>query len=147
MPTITRDALDADATTAPDVWIPNRNGVFLNVAAAFAESLGADTIVTGFNAEEAAAFPDNSTQFIEACNAAFKFSTRNAVRAVSYTAEMDKARIFELALEHDVPLELVWPCYLGGESICGECESCVRFLRAALKTGGEEWLEKWRHRR
>lgn len=40
--------------TANAVWVPNRNGVFISIAAAFAESFGADLIVTGFNAEEAA---------------------------------------------------------------------------------------------
>ena len=144
VPTITREAIESNKSTASDVWVPNRNGVFINVTAAYAESSGSQVIVTGFNAEEAAAFPDNSIQFIEAANAALQLSTRNGVKVVSYTAEMDKAGIFELGLEHGAPLELVWPCYLGGETICGNCESCVRFLRAALKSGGEKWLARWK---
>jgi len=143
VPTITREAIERNESTASDVWVPNRNGVFINVAAAYAESLNSDVVV-GFNAEEAAAFPDNSTQFIEAANAALRISTRNAVKVVSYTAEMDKVQIFRLGLEHGAPLDLIWPCYLGGENICGSCESCVRFIRAALKSGGEEWLDRWK---
>src|SRR5690606_10152997 len=35
--------------TAKAVWVPNRNGVFLNIAASFAESLDVDAVVPGFN--------------------------------------------------------------------------------------------------
>src|SRR5262245_60288722 len=34
---------------AKAVWVPNRNGVFIEIAAAHAESLGANRLITGFN--------------------------------------------------------------------------------------------------
>ena len=54
-----------------DVWIPNRNGLFINIAACFAEYYHADIIVTGFNRDEAAEFPDNKPQFMAAINHLF----------------------------------------------------------------------------
>ena len=51
--------------TAKSVWVPNRNGVFLNIAASFAECLECDFVVPGFNAEEAVTFPDNSDEFLK----------------------------------------------------------------------------------
>ncbi len=116
--------------SAAAVWVPNRNGVFLNISAGFAESLGCREVVIGFNREEGATFPDNTAAFGRAVTKAFRFSTRNRVRAVSYTARMDKRQIVNLARWLGVPLDRVWPCYEGGRRPCGRCESCVRFRRA-----------------
>lgn len=140
------DAQGAAAASAAKVWIPNRNGVFLNVAAAFAEGLGAGTVHVGFNAEEAATFPDNSAEFLGAANAALRFSTKGAVRVECATIAMDKAQIVRFGLETEAPLDLVWPCYDGGERMCGACESCMRFLRAVERAGATAWFAE-RHAR
>ncbi|MHC4606548.1 MAG: 7-cyano-7-deazaguanine synthase QueC [Planctomycetota bacterium] len=111
---------------AAAVWVPNRNGVFLNICAALAEDLGATRIVAGFNLEEAAAFPDNSTAFIRAANRAFAYSTRIRVKVVSPVARMKKAAIARLGRKLGVPLEKTWSCYAGGRRPCGKCEPCRR---------------------
>ncbi|HEX5132586.1 MAG TPA: 7-cyano-7-deazaguanine synthase [Candidatus Krumholzibacteria bacterium] len=124
---------DADAAlrTLDDIWIPNRNGVFVNVAAAYAEARGCDTVVTGFNREEAEEFPDNSSEYVRRVNAALELSTRNAVRVESFTIDLAKREIIRLGLKLRTPLSIVWSCYRDGERMCGECPSCMR-LRAAL---------------
>ena len=116
--------------SAKAVWVPNRNGVFLEIAAAHAESLGAKRILTGFNREEAATFPDNSKAYVRAINRALSFSTANGVEAVSYTADLDKRGIVRLGRKLGAPIDAVWPCYEGGRRWCGSCESCLRSLRA-----------------
>jgi 7-cyano-7-deazaguanine synthase len=121
--------------TARAVWVPNRNGVFLAIAAAFAEHLGAEAVVTGFNAEEAVTFPDNSAEFVAAANAALQFSTGTQVRVLSYTQHLSKRESVRLGREIGAPLALVWSCYYGGTKPCGECESCARFLRATREEG------------
>ncbi len=63
------DDREISAQSAKAVWVPNRNGIFLNIAAGFAEGMGADWIVPGFNAEEAVTFPDNSAEFMRATSA------------------------------------------------------------------------------
>jgi 7-cyano-7-deazaguanine synthase len=84
--------------TLADVWIPNRNGIFLNVAAAFAEHYGCGLVITGFNREEAAEFPDNSKEFVEVSNRCFEFSTRAGVRVQSYTLDLTKRQIIRKAM-------------------------------------------------
>jgi 7-cyano-7-deazaguanine synthase len=116
--------------SAKAVWVPNRNGVFIEIAAAHAESLGALRLITGFNKEEAATFPDNSAAYVSAVNYALSFSTANGVRVVSYTGALDKKAIVHLGRRLDAPLKFIWPCYEGGKRWCGECESCLRSLRA-----------------
>ena len=63
-------SFEQSVKTAKSVWVPNRNGLFLNIAGVFADALGADFIIPGFNKEEAETFPDNSADFIKATNLA-----------------------------------------------------------------------------
>jgi 7-cyano-7-deazaguanine synthase len=126
------DDLSVSQDTAKSVWIPNRNGVFLNIAAAFAESLGADWVVPGFNWEEAQTFPDNSEEFLQASTKALSYSTANQVRVKCFTADLNKIEIVALGEQLNVPWSEIWPCYLSGEKWCGECESCQRSRRAFL---------------
>jgi 7-cyano-7-deazaguanine synthase len=133
LPAPNEDALDdaerAQASAAA-VWVPNRNGVFINVAAAFAESLGCEVVVCGFNAEEGRTFPDNTPAFAAAATAALGYSTANHVRVISPTQDLTKAEIVALGRRLGAPLEHVWSCYEVGPQPCETCESCLRFARA-----------------
>ncbi len=127
---ISMDNQNTSEKTARAVWIPNRNGVFLNIAASFAESLKAKFIVPGFNAEEASTFPDNSFDFIRATRKSLSFSTANHVEVKCYTISMTKPAIAKLGADLQVPFEDIWPCYLNEAKWCGQCESCQRAKRA-----------------
>lgn len=118
------------AASAKAVWVPNRNGIFIEVAAAHAEALGATRLITGFNREEAATFPDNSPAYVKAVNGALAYSTSNGVQVVSYTGALDKRAIVRLGRRLGAPLDRIWPCYEGGRSWCRSCESCLRSMRA-----------------
>jgi 7-cyano-7-deazaguanine synthase len=114
-----------------DVWIPNRNGLFINVAACYAEYYGARLIVTGFNREEAREFPDNSARFLQAVGKSLSHSTLGKVRVRSYVADLSKREIYKRGLKLGAPLEYVYSCYLGGKEMCGKCASCKRFIKAS----------------
>lgn len=116
--------------TAAAVWVPNRNGIFLNIAAAFAEGLGARYVIPGFNREEAATFPDNSADYMRALDQSFFYSTSTQIRTLCYTTDLEKTEIARMGRELCVPFDLMWPCYFDGDEICRSCESCQRFLRA-----------------
>lgn len=123
--------------TARAVWVPNRNGVMINIAAAFADAMKIDQIVVGFNLEEGATFPDNTPRFIERVNSSLEDSTLHHPIVVSYTIQMNKREILNLGREIDASLEYIWSCYQGGQAMCGECESCRRLKRALNET--EYW--------
>lgn len=124
------DNFQESLKTAKSVWVPNRNGVFLNIAAAWAESLGASVVVPGFNKEEATTFPDNSKAYLQSLDQTFQFSTVNHVRVHCETIDMDKTEIVKRGMDLKVPFQMIWPCYLDQEKWCGKCESCQRSLRA-----------------
>jgi 7-cyano-7-deazaguanine synthase len=127
--------------TAKAVWVPNRNGVLINIAAAYADKLGIDFIVTGFNKEEGATFPDNTPEFIEKINASLKYSTLYHPEVLSYTIAMDKAQIVDFGRKTEAPFEFVWSCYWGRKEMCGECESCRRLKRALSRN---DFLDEFR---
>lgn len=130
--------------SAEAVWVPNRNGVFLNIAAAFAEAQGAEWIITGFNREEAATFPDNTSDYVHRINRALELSTLFFPSKVkSFVQSLDKKEMVGKVLECDLPLDFFWSCYEGKEKMCGTCESCARTI-AAFKAHG--LLEKIKYR-
>ena len=138
IPDIERGSLDNKEITtnsAKAVWVPNRNGVFINIAAAYAESMGASYIITGFNEEEASTFPDNSVEFIELISKTLTYSTLAHIKVVSPLAKLKKVEIVRLFKTLNIPADSIWSCYRGGEKPCGKCESCMRFNRAVEMAG------------
>jgi 7-cyano-7-deazaguanine synthase len=121
--------------TADRVWVPNRNGIFLNVAAGFAEGLGADVVVPGFNFEEAQTFADNSKAYLEVLNRSFSYSTLRQISVKCFTTDMNKTEIVKLGLSLGLDVMDLWPCYFGDEDWCGQCESCLRFKNALAQAG------------
>lgn len=128
------DDLGVTTKSASAVWVPNRNGVLLSLAAALAESRGLQAVAVGFNAEEAVTFPDNTPVYMRAMTESWRYSTSNKVEVVSSTAELTKKQIVERLSAKGFPFELLWSCYQGGLQHCGRCESCQR-LKRALEAG------------
>jgi 7-cyano-7-deazaguanine synthase len=123
-----------DDRAARAVWVENRNGIFVDIAACYASETGSDTVIVGFNREEASAFPDNSEEYLARMNRALELGCRRRVRIESPTLAMGKRDIVERALDLAIPWELLWSCYRGGERMCGSCESCLRLARAIAGT-------------
>jgi len=139
------DDRDVTERSARAVWVPNRNGVFINVAASFAESLECNLIVVGFNAEEMQTFPDNTPQFVEAINRSLRFSTLVGVKVISPTQDLTKVEIVRMGRRIDAPLEMIWSCYEGKEEHCWRCESCLRLKHALMEADSWRWF--WERRK
>ncbi len=130
------EGIENPIESAKAVWVPNRNGLFLNIAGSFADSENYTHIILGANKEEGETFPDNTQEFADRVNAAFEYSTLNKPKVLVPLINYDKNDIVNLALKNNLPLELVKSCYNGGEKHCGVCESCTR-LKNALKNNGD----------
>jgi 7-cyano-7-deazaguanine synthase len=129
------DDMAVSLRTAKSVWVPNRNGIFLNIAAGYAEALDAQIIIPGFNIEEASTFPDNSKDFMDELSRSLSYSTANRVRVECYTVEKNKIEIVQMGERSGVDWSLIWPCYFDLDKACGQCESCQRAKRAFSKNG------------
>ena len=144
LPEVEVAALDSISSVTLDsaakVWVPNRNGLMVNIAGAFADRFGYSEILTGFNAEEAATFPDNTPQFAEAITRSLAFSTQVQPRVRSYVQHLNKIEILREAVRLKLPIQELWSCYAGGSRHCGHCESCSRLKRALTAGGHPEYL-------
>ncbi len=137
----TGKALEKPEDSAKSVWVPNRNGLFLNIAGSFADSEDYDYILIGANKEEAQTFPDNTAEFINAINKEFEYSTQKKPKVYAPLINYIKNDIVMLALKHNIPLDLTRSCYQGGERHCGICESCSR-LKHALEANNDTYYKK-----
>ena len=128
--------------TSDSVWVPNRNGLFLNIAAAIADGEDYYYIIIGANKEEGETFPDNTVDFIERTNKVFEYSTKKGVKVVAPLINSDKNDIVKQAIEHNIPLKFVHSCYSSGEKNCGVCESCTRLKNALEANGATDILKE-----
>lgn len=128
--------------SAKNVWVPNRNGLFLNIAGSFADSEDYDFLIIGANKEEAQTFPDNTKEFIECINKEFEYSTLKHPKVIAPLINYDKNDIVKQALNNNIPLEYVYSCYQGGERHCGVCESCMRLKNALLYNKDTKYINK-----
>lgn len=136
------DDIHITSDSMKNVWVPNRNALFINIAAAYADSYELDYIIIGANSEEAATFSDNSIEFIDAMNNVLKTSTTYHPQMYAPLINMNKNGIVNKAIELNVPLEYINSCYNNSKKHCGKCESCNRLLKALEETGHRELIRK-----
>lgn len=138
IPEVDFSDLDDDkksAETASSVWVPARNTVFTSIAASFAESIGAEIIIVGWDKEEANTFPDNSKEFLESFNELFKVGSPIDIEVKAPAIDLDKYEIVKLGSQVNAPMDLSYSCYKGSNIHCGVCESCMRRKRGFEKAG------------
>ena len=122
------------------VWVPNRNGLFLNIAASFADSFGYDYIIFGANKDEGATFSDNTEEFRSEISKVFELSTLYHPKVIAPLINYSKNDIVKIAMENSIPLEFVRSCYREGEKHCGVCESCNHLKQALIANHGEKYI-------
>jgi len=120
-----------DAPGIPSTYVPARNTVFLALALAWAETLGAERIVIGVNALDYSGYPDCRPEFIEAFERLAGLATKAGVegqplRIWAPLQQLTKADIIRLGVTLGVDYGLTHSCYDprpdGGP--CGRCDSC-----------------------
>jgi len=124
------DNTELTHNSAKNVWVPNRNGLFINVAASFADSYDFTHIIFGANKEEGTTFPDNTQDFIDRINHSLEYSTLSSPKVFAPLINSDKMEIVKIGLSKKIPFNLVRSCYTNNEKHCGMCESCLRLKRA-----------------
>lgn len=105
-------------------YVPFRNGLFLSYAASKALIHGADYIMYGAHADDAAgnAYPDCSENFYDAMHQAIYQGTGHKVKLVAPYINKNKSEIVKDGIELKVPFDITWSCYEGNKKACGRCE-------------------------
>ncbi len=132
-----------DFNNLKNVWITNRNGLFLNIAACFADKFNYNYIILGANKEEGREFPDNTKDFIKAADTFFEYSTSFKPKVFAPCLEMDKIEIINYAIENNLPLNYLKSCYdksSNNKKHCGKCMSCKLLYNAIINSKKPELL-------
>jgi 7-cyano-7-deazaguanine synthase len=135
-------AVPEQATSGiPVTYVPARNTVFLSLALAWAEVLGAKDIFIGVNAVDYSGYPDCRPEFVAAFEQVANLATRAGVEDVGRMRirtpliELSKAEIVRRGIALGVDFAATVSCYQADASgrACGRCDSC-RLRREGFAT-------------
>jgi len=122
---------DLSAADIPSTYVPARNTVFLSLALAWAEVVGAQAIVLGVNAIDYSGYPDCRPEYLAAFEQMAALATRAGVggaqlRILAPLIRLSKADIIRKGLSLGVDYGLTHSCYDPGPGgrPCGRCDSC-----------------------
>ena len=115
--------------------VPFRNGIFLAIAAGFAESCGAEGLVIAAHAGDHAIYPDCREDFMAPMAAAIEHGTYAQIRLLRPFIDWRKEEIVARGQQLHVDFSETWSCYQGGEIHCGRCGTCVERREAFLIAG------------
>lgn len=127
----------------PVTYVPARNTVFLSLALAWAETLGAGDIFLGVNALDYSGYPDCRPEFVAAFERLANLATKAAVtgecplRIHAPLIHWTKAQIIRRGLELGVDYGLTTSCYDPSPEgrPCGRCDSCLLRARGFAEAG------------
>jgi len=105
---------DIQGEAQPKTYVPNRNMLFLSIAAARAEAVGATTIWHGAaQADSLAGYWDGSVEFLDSINNILNLNRASPVVVEAPLIEMSKADIVREGINHKVKFSETWTCYDG----------------------------------
>ncbi|MFH2010370.1 MAG: 7-cyano-7-deazaguanine synthase QueC [bacterium] len=126
----------------PVTYVPARNTIFLSLALAWAEVLGATDLFLGVSAVDNSGYPDCRPEFVSAFERLANEATRLGAQGERFHVhapliDLDKAQTIELGLSLGVDYGLTWTCYdpAPGDLSCGQCDACRLRLQAFSRLG------------
>jgi 7-cyano-7-deazaguanine synthase len=136
-------AEDVISQGIPITYVPARNTVFLSLALAWAETLGAFDIFIGVNCVDYSGYPDCRPEFLRAFEHLANLATqvgvegRGQFRIHAPLLLLDKPQIIRRGLELGVDYSITHSCYdpTADGLACGRCDSC-RIRRSAFERVG-----------
>jgi len=129
----------------PLTYVPFRNGIFLSLAAAWAEANGIRTVVCGFNTIDSPHYPDTRASFVQAMERAINTGTKAGagsrwIKIIAPFIRMKKSAIIKKGLSLGADYSYSISCYHGQEIPCGQCSSCFLRRKAWAEAGFRDHL-------
>ncbi|MGL6203094.1 MAG: 7-cyano-7-deazaguanine synthase QueC [Giesbergeria sp.] len=146
---LTRDtAIAMDAAGLPNTFVPGRNLLFFQMAAAVGYRRGLHTLVGGMCETDFSGYPDCRDDTLKALQVALSLGMGQRFTVETPLMWLDKAQTWALARQLggdalvDLSVRLTHTCYLGERGHlhawghgCGECPAC-----ALRRQGYERWM-------
>jgi 7-cyano-7-deazaguanine synthase len=129
----------------PATYVPFRNGIFLALAAAWAETNGVPDLICGFNTIDSPNYPDTRAPFVAAMGRAVRLGTGASARGLRLRIRapfirLKKSEIIRRGIAMGADYSYSVSCYAGRELPCGRCSACRLRQRAWHEAGGRDHL-------
>ena len=131
---VPQDCYNTD--TIRNLVVPFRNGIFLSILAAIAESEKLEYIALASHAGDHAVYPDCTEAFSDAMNEAIKLGTTNNVKFFRPYINLTKREVAIRGIKAGLNPDWTYSCYKGGKIPCSKCPTCIE-RNEALK--GLKW--------
>jgi 7-cyano-7-deazaguanine synthase len=131
---------DGVSDGVPVTYVPARNAIFLSLALAWVETLGAADIFIGVNAVDYSGYPDCRPEFVDAYQRMARLATtRRDITIHAPLIELSKAQIIRLGLSLGVDYSQTVTCYdYQSSGACGKCDACRLRLDGFARAGSRD---------
>ena len=136
---------DNTSTKIPVTYVPARNTIFLSVALAWTEVVGANDIFIGANTVDYSGYPDCRPEYLKAFEKLANLGTKAGIKGAKIKIHapllrMSKAEIIKKGIELGIDYSITWSCYnpCADGKACGKCDSCKFRLKGFKEAGYEE---------
>ncbi len=131
----------------PITYVPFRNGIFISIAAAYAETKGTTNIAGGWNSIDYSGYPDCRPEFLKSMEESLNRGTKIGVEGKAWhihapLIKLTKGEIIKLGLSLGADYSYSISCYRGNEVPCGRCDSCILRAKGWREVGQEDHLIK-----
>lgn len=117
-----------DKVVADDLYLPYRNLLFLSIASAYAQSIGAQNVYAAFINSNHAKEIDCSYEFFSRLETVLQ--TYGSVSIKMPYRELSKKDVAKLGLKLGAPIAATYSCQVNAENPCGVCPNCVDRIEA-----------------
>jgi 7-cyano-7-deazaguanine synthase len=132
----------SDDSRIPSTYVPARNTIFLSLALAWSEVVGAGAIVIGVNALDYSGYPDCRPEYLQAFERLAALATKagiegTRIRVLAPLLHLSKAEIIRRGHTLGLDYGLTHSCYDPGPDgrPCGRCDSCRLRARGFQEAG------------
>ena len=126
---------DVQNDPQPSTYVPNRNMIFLALAAACAESHGVADVYYGAQSHDMYGYWDTTPIFLENLNQVYRLNRKSSLEIKAPLVDYSKTDILRLGLSLEVDFSRTWSCYEGREAACGRCPTCAERRQAFANLG------------
>lgn len=125
----------------PSTYVPNRNMMFLSMAVAFAENVGASEVYFGAQQHDLYGYFDTTLEFVNRMNYVLELNRKSNVKIMAPFVNHRKSEIIRIGVHLDVDYSHTFSCYQGREEPCGICATCAERIAGFKELGMEDPLE------
>ena len=134
------ESIPHDERDQPVTYVPNRNMIFLALAAAYAEGKGIQRIFYAAQNQDRYSYWDCSSNFLEQLNQTLSLNRKCKIKIEAPFITLRKVEVLKLGFELGVDYRHTWTCYQGKVLPCRLCPSCIERQQAFAEIGRQDPL-------